>query len=191
MRSQLAAQFMPFFRLIPRILTFRDKKYRILTFRDKKYRILTFCNKTELYLTVLLTLALSGSLWLALLLSLAPSCSLLLSQAPYCSPNLRTTSSLGSQGPCSARSGAAALQHFMLLCVSYSKKIPNKNWNKILQSYWAQSTQCVTNAIHKIQESDFDAVWHGFPSFIPFKGAISLLAFIDMISWSTQHWPSE
>ena len=62
---------------------------------------------------------LSGSLWLALLLSLAPSCSLLLSQAPYCSPNLRTTSSLGSQGPCSARSGAAALQHFMLLCPRY------------------------------------------------------------------------
>ena len=60
---------------------------------------------------------LSGSLWLALLLSLAPSCSLLLSQAPYCSPNLRTTSSLGSQGPCSARSGAAALQHFLLLCL--------------------------------------------------------------------------
>ena len=43
MRSQLAAQFMPFFRLIARILTFRDKKYRILT----------FCDKTELYLTVL------------------------------------------------------------------------------------------------------------------------------------------
>ena len=43
MRSQLAAQFMPFFRL----------KARILTFRDKKYRILTFCDKTELYLTVL------------------------------------------------------------------------------------------------------------------------------------------
>ena len=61
----------------------------------------------------MLTLALSGSLWL----SLAPSCSLLLSQAPYCSPNLRTTSSLGSQGTCSARSGAAALQHFMLLCL--------------------------------------------------------------------------
>ena len=59
----------------------------------------------------MLTLALSGSLWL----SLAPSCSLLLSQAPYCSPNLRTTSSLGSQCPCSARSGAAALQHFLLL----------------------------------------------------------------------------
>ena len=129
MRSQLAAQFMPFFRLIARILTFRDKKYRILTFRDKKYRILTFCDKTELYLTVLqqnnveaclrceasLSLVLSGSLWLALLLSLAPSCSLLLSQAPYCSLNLRTTSSLGSQGPCSARSGAAALQHFMLV----------------------------------------------------------------------------
>ena len=53
MRSQLTAQFMPFFRLIARILTFRDRKYRILTFCDKKFRILTFCDKTELYLTVL------------------------------------------------------------------------------------------------------------------------------------------
>ena len=53
MQSQLAVQCMPCFRLIARILTFRDKKYRILTFRDKKYRILTFCDKTELYLTVL------------------------------------------------------------------------------------------------------------------------------------------
>ena len=53
MRSQLAAQFIPFFWLIARILTFRNKKYRILTFRDKKYRILTFCDKTELYSTVL------------------------------------------------------------------------------------------------------------------------------------------
>ena len=42
-----------FFRLIARILTFRDKKYRMLTFRDKKYRILTFRDKTESYLTVL------------------------------------------------------------------------------------------------------------------------------------------
>ena len=83
MRSQLTAQFMPFFRLIARILTFRDRKYRILTFCDKKFRILTFCDKTELYLTVLqqnnveacslwLSLALSGSLWLPL----ARSCSL-------------------------------------------------------------------------------------------------------------------
>ena len=69
----------------------------------------------------MLTLALSGSLWL----SLAPSCSLLLSQAPYCSPNLRTTSSLGSQGPCSARSGAAALQHFLLLCYYPKYKVNN------------------------------------------------------------------
>ena len=64
MRSQLvAAQFMPFFRLIAHILTlrnkkysiltFRDKKYSIFTFRDKKYRILTFRDKTESYLTVL------------------------------------------------------------------------------------------------------------------------------------------
>ena len=49
MRSQLVAQFMPLFRLIAPILTFRDK--------------------TESYLTVSgslwLTLALSGSLWLS------------------------------------------------------------------------------------------------------------------------------
>ena len=51
MRSQLTAQFMPFFRLITRILTFRDKKYRILTFRYKKYRILTFCDKKYRILT--------------------------------------------------------------------------------------------------------------------------------------------
>ena len=63
------------------------------------------------------SLALSGSVWLALWLSLAPSCSLLLSQALYCSPNLLTKSSFGSQGPCSARSSAAALQHFLLVCL--------------------------------------------------------------------------
>ena len=43
MRNRLGTQFMAFFRLIARILMFRDKKYRILTFRDK----------TESYLTVL------------------------------------------------------------------------------------------------------------------------------------------
>ena len=43
MRSQLVAQFMPFFRLIARILVFCDKKYHILK----------FCNKTESYLTIL------------------------------------------------------------------------------------------------------------------------------------------
>ena len=43
MRSQLIAQFIPFFRLIARILMFCDKKYHILT----------VCNKTESYLTVL------------------------------------------------------------------------------------------------------------------------------------------
>ena len=55
MRSQLVAQFMPFFRLIARILTLRDKKYSILMFRDKKCRILTFRDKTELYSTVFKT----------------------------------------------------------------------------------------------------------------------------------------
>ena len=35
MRSRLGTQFLAFFRLIARILTFCDKKYRILTFRDK------------------------------------------------------------------------------------------------------------------------------------------------------------
>ena len=53
MRNRLGTQFMAFFRLIARILMFRDKKYRILTFRDKKHRILTFRDKTESYLTVL------------------------------------------------------------------------------------------------------------------------------------------
>ena len=122
MRSQLAAQFMPFFRLIARILTFRDKKYRILTFRDKKYRILTFCDKTELYLTVLqqnnveacslwLSLALSGSLWLPL----ARSCSLRLPIA------LR----ICVQHPRSAHKAlaqlAAALLRCNTLCCSVSK----------------------------------------------------------------------
>merc|ERR1712055_909741 len=106
MRCQLAEQFLPFFWIIARIFTFRDKEYRILTFRDKKYRILTFCDKTELYLTVLQQNNVEACL----------RCEASLSFAPYCSPNLRTTSSLGSQGPCSARSGAAALQHFLLLC---------------------------------------------------------------------------
>ena len=69
--------------------------------------------------------SLSGSLWLSLALSgpiwlsLAPSCSLLLSQALYCSPNLLTKSSLGSQSPCSARSSAAALHDFMLVCPTH------------------------------------------------------------------------
>ena len=53
MRSRLGTQFMAFFRLIARILTFRDKNYRMLTFRDIKYRILTFRDKTGSYLTVL------------------------------------------------------------------------------------------------------------------------------------------
>ena len=48
MLSRLGTQFMAFFRLIARILTFRDKKYHILTFRDKKYRILTFCDNCNL-----------------------------------------------------------------------------------------------------------------------------------------------
>ena len=46
-------EFMPFFRLIARILTLHAKKYGILTFRDKKYRILRFRDKTESYLTAL------------------------------------------------------------------------------------------------------------------------------------------
>ena len=59
-----------------------------------------------------LSLALSGSLWL----SQAFSGSLRLSLALYCSPNLLTKPLLGSQGPCSARSVATALQHFIQPC---------------------------------------------------------------------------
>ena len=116
MRSQLTAQFMPFFRLIARILTFRDKKYRILTFRDKKYRILTFCDKTELYLTVLqqnnveaclrcCSPALSGSL----LLALALSGSLLLSEFAYNILARLTRPLLSSQRRCCAATLSAAL----------------------------------------------------------------------------------
>ena len=116
MRSQLTAQFMPFFRLIARILTFRDRKYRILTFCDKKFRILTFCDKTELYLTVLqqnnveacslwLSLALSGSL----LLALALSGSLLLSEFAYNILARLTRPLLSSQRRCCAATLSAAL----------------------------------------------------------------------------------
>ena len=107
---------MPFFRLIARILTFRDKKYRILTFCDKKFRILTFCDKTELYLTVLqqnnveacslwLSLALSGSL----LLALALSGSLLLSEFAYNILARLTRPLLSSQRRCCAATLYAAL----------------------------------------------------------------------------------
>ena len=116
MRSQLTAQFMPFFRLIARILTFRDRKYRILTFCDKKFRILTFCDKTELYLTVLqqnnveaclrcCSPALSGSL----LLALALSGSLLLSEFAYNILARLTRPLLSSQRRCCAATLYAAL----------------------------------------------------------------------------------
>ena len=123
MRSQLAAQFMPFFRLIARILTFRDKKYRILTFRDKKYRILTFCDKTELYLTVLqqnnveaclrceasLSLALSGLL----------SCSLWLPLARSCSLRLPIALRICVQHPRSAHKALAQLAAALLRCNTF------------------------------------------------------------------------
>ena len=131
MRSQLTAQFMQFFRLIAHILTFRDKKYTILTFCNKKYHILTFCDKTELYLTVLQQNNVEACLRCEASLSLAPSCSLLLSQAPYCSPNLRTTSSLGSQGPCSARSGAATLSASLAATTILNSDTMNENFSNL------------------------------------------------------------
>ena len=66
----------------------------------------------SLRLAVRLPLAHSGSLWL----TLALSGSLWLSQALSGSPNLLTKPLLGSQGPCSARSVATALQHFNQPC---------------------------------------------------------------------------
>ena len=48
---------------------------------------------------------------------MAPSGSLWLSQALSGSPNLLTKPLLGSQGPCSARSVASALQHFNQPCL--------------------------------------------------------------------------
>ena len=60
-----------------------------------------------------LSLALFGSLWLSLTLSGA----LWLSLARSLSPDLLTKPLLGSQGPCSARSVATALQNFNQLCL--------------------------------------------------------------------------
>ena len=78
------------------------------------------------------SLALSGSLWpslclsgllsSSLLLPLAPSCSLWLSLVLYCSPNLLTTSLLGSQGPYSAHSSAIALLDILQVCTQASLK---------------------------------------------------------------------
>ena len=155
MLSQLAAQIMPFFRLMARNLTFRDKKYRILTFRDKTELYLAVLQQNNIeaclrceasfsgslsgsfWLSLALSLALSGSLWISRACFLALFGSLLLSQALYCSPNLLSKSSLGSQGHCSARSSAAALHDFMLvwcilLIVFWSVKIylPQNNLEK-------------------------------------------------------------
>ena len=55
-------------------------------------------------------------LWLSLARCPALSASLWLSQALSGSPNLLTKPLLGSQGPCSARSVATALQHFNQPC---------------------------------------------------------------------------
>ena len=123
MRSQLTAQFMPFFWLIARILTFCDKKYRILTFCNKKYRILMFCNKTELFLTVLqhnnvevclrcCSPALSGSL----LLALALLGSLLLSEFAYNILARLTRPLLSSQRRCCAATLSAALFYNITFC---------------------------------------------------------------------------
>ena len=116
MRSQLAAQFMPFFRLIARILTFRDKKYRILTFRDKKYRILTFCDKTELYLTVLQQNNVEACLRCEASLSFVPYCSLLLSEFAYNILARLTRPLLSSQRRCCAATLSAALSS--IVCTS-------------------------------------------------------------------------
>ena len=138
MRSQLTAQFMPFFRLIAHLLTFCDKKYHILTFCNKKYHILTFCDKTELYLTVLQQNNVEACLRCC---SPALSGSLLLSQSPYCSPNLRTTSSLGLQGPCSARSCAATLSAAL-----HMMNTTQGNPKQILQCNASYTTTTTTNA---------------------------------------------
>ena len=128
MRSQLAAQFMPFFRLIAHILTFRDKKYRILMFCDKTKLYLTVlqqnnaeaCKRCEASLSFVISLA-NGSL--CLFLALSGSLGLSLAH----SSSLRLSGSLGLSQPLSGslwlslalsrpRSVAAALQHFNQPC---------------------------------------------------------------------------
>ena len=122
MRSQLTAQFMPFFRLIARILTFCDKKYRILT----------FCDKTELYLTVLqqnnveaCLRALSGLLSCALWLPLARSCSFRLPIAlRICVQHPRSAHKAPAQL-------AAALLRCNTLCCSGTPNSKQFDWKRI------------------------------------------------------------
>ena len=105
----------------------------------------------SLWLTLALSGSLSGSLWLSLArcpalsgslwLSLAPSGSLWLSQA--LSGTLRLTKPLlGSQGPCSARSVATVLQHFIQPWVSHGihRTVRQRNGNVISMS---RITLCV------------------------------------------------
>ena len=95
---------------------------------------LSLAHSGSLWLTLALSGSLSGSLWLSLALSgslwlsLALSDSLWLSLALSLSPDLLTKPLLGSQGPCSARSIATALQHFIQLCRAWEHK--NKSDDK-------------------------------------------------------------
>ena len=94
----------------------------VICLPNAQLQLMPACDISSLSGSLWLTLALSGSLWLSLALSgslsgslwltLALSGSLWLSQALSGSPNLLTKPLLGSQGPCSTRSVATALQHF-------------------------------------------------------------------------------
>ena len=112
MRSRLGTQFMAFFRLIARILTFRDKKYRILTFRDKTESYLTahsLSGSLCLFLAlsgshsslIWLPLALSGSLWLSIALQICfPSpCSAHKALAQLGTPFLRSLTLISPDSP--------------------------------------------------------------------------------------------
>ena len=108
---------MPFFRLIARILTFRDKKYRILTFRDKTESFVF--HSSSLWLAVRLSLALSGCVGLTLACCLAVSGSLWLTLALFGSLSGSLWISLVLSGSLSgppwlslARSGSLLLSEF-------------------------------------------------------------------------------
>ena len=115
MRSQLGTYFVPFFRLIARILTFRDKKVPYFNVSRQNRVILhgalwlSLAHSGSLWLAVRLSLALSGSLWLSVWLSLALSGSLWLPLALSGSLWLSIALQICLPSPCSAHKALAQL----------------------------------------------------------------------------------
>ena len=173
-----------------RILTFRDKTESYLTAHSLSGSLCLFLalsgsHSSLIWLPLALSGSLSGSLWLAVRLSLAHSSSLWLTLAPsgslsgslwlhlalsgslwlaqalYGSPNLLTKPLLGSQGPCSARSSATALQHFLQPWCYLRANLKEAPHTKLMLSHVLNGvcylppklhfTKCQSLLLHQIQ----------------------------------------